>query len=109
MDSQPGVDLLALAKQHASEYVGETDTVDQMVERIAHLAKEEPGQARQLVESMAAAVDEATGGAITEQVDGVEQLALHALGLDAQALVAARETAPTGEQDQRTTGPADGD
>jgi hypothetical protein len=86
-DRRDSVDLLALARREAEPYVGQTETVDELVSGIAELAGTEPSRARQLVESIAAAADDATHGRHTEQLDSVEQLVLHSLGLQAESLV----------------------
>lgn len=87
MDRGDSVDLRALVHETAEAYLGRTETLDELVTGITDLAQEDPGQARQLVESIAAAADDATHGRHTEELDSVEQLALKTLGLHAQAVV----------------------
>lgn len=101
MDRGDSVDLRALVHETAEAYLGHTETLDELVTGITDLAHEAPGQARQLVESIAAAADDATGGRHTEELDNVEQLALKSLGLNAEAVVngPCQET----EEDRRET------
>ncbi|HZM75716.1 MAG TPA: Rv0909 family putative TA system antitoxin [Candidatus Limnocylindrales bacterium] len=94
-DSQ---DIRALMHETAEVYLGHTETLDQLVTGITGLAQEDPGQARQLVESIAAAADDATGGRHTEEIDSVEQLALKTLGLHAHAVVHKPEQQQEGEK-----------
>ncbi len=93
-DRQDSVDLVALARRQAEPYVGPTETVDELVAGITELAGTEPSRARQLVESIAAAADDATHGKHTEQLDSVEQLVLDTLGLQAESLAHPQRTPP---------------
>lgn len=86
-DSSNISDIRALTHRTAEIYLGRTETLDELVTGIIGLAHENPGLARQLVESIAAAADDATHGRHTEDIDNVEQLALKTLGLHAQELV----------------------
>ena len=87
MHGGDSADMRALMHQTAEAYLGHTETIDELVTGITDLAHQDPGKARQLVESIAAAADDATGGRHTEELDCVEQLALKTLGLHAQAVV----------------------
>lgn len=87
MQGGDSADIRTVMHQTAEAYLGHTDTIDQLVTGITDLAHQDPGKARQLVESIAAAADDATGGRHTEELDCVEQLALKTLGLHAQAVV----------------------
>jgi hypothetical protein len=101
MDRDDSVDLRALVHETAEAYLGHTETIDELVTGITDLAHEHPGRARQLVESIAAAADDATQGQHTEEFDSVEQLALKTLGLHAEAVVnAARGTEPEHKQEE---------
>jgi hypothetical protein len=81
------VNLRALVHQTAEAYLGHTETLDELVTGITDLAHDDPGRARQLVESIAAAAEDATRGRHTEELDCVEQFALKTLGLHAEAVV----------------------
>jgi len=104
MDRGDSVDIRALVHETAEVYLGHTETLDELVTGITGLAHEDPGQARQLVESIAAAADDATGGRHTEELDSVEQLALKTLGLHAQAVVNGPDPDTRREQKQKQEG-----
>ncbi len=87
MQGGDSANIRALMHQTAEAYLGPTETIDELVTGITDLANQDPGKARQLVESIAAPADDAPGGRPTEELDSVEQLALKTLGLHAQAVV----------------------
>ena len=87
MDGGERVDIRALLHETAEVYLGRAESLDELVTGVIDLARTNPGRARQLVESIAAAAEDATGGRLTEELDSVEQLVLKTLGLHAHAVV----------------------
>lgn len=98
MDGDESVDIRALMHETAEAYLGHTESLDELVTGLTDLAQTDPGRARQLVESIAAAAEDATGGRLTEEIDGVEQLVLKTLGLHAHAVVNGPERKREGEK-----------
>ena len=78
-------------RQSGSEIV---DNGEQLAEAVSELAQRDPQQARHVIESVAASLDEATEGKHTEELEQLEAAALEALGLDARHLVAAAGDGP---------------
>jgi len=87
--------------------VREPDTAEHLAGAVTALAQRDPRQARHVIESVTASLDEATLGKHTAELEQLEAAALEALGLDARSMVAALDdgsnsgngkTAPSGEQ-----------
>jgi len=74
------------------------DVAEQLVGAVSELAQRDPRQARHVIESVAASLDEATAGKHTEELEQLEAAALEALGLDAKHLVAAAGNGPPSEK-----------
>ena len=99
MNIQPGPDFV-------EQFVDETDSAE-LAGAVTALAQRDPRQARHVIESVAASLDEVTLGKHTAELEQLEAAALEALGLDARSMVAAVDdgsnsgngsTAPSGEQ-----------
>ncbi len=100
MDFEPGPEIV-------EHIVSETASAEHLAGAVTALAQRDPRQARHVIESVTASLDEVTQGKRTEELEQLEAAALEALGLDAKSMVAAVDdgsnsgngsTAPSGEQ-----------
>jgi hypothetical protein len=74
-----------------SDFIGEPDSGERLAVAVCELARRDPRQARQVIESVTATLDEATNGKRTRELERLEAAALRALGLDARSMLAAVE------------------